>query len=393
MKIGKSTLFVLFYILFVLCFSVFSYSQIDLNLTLWSNKYYQTVQQLLINLGYFNRPLSSAIYLALILLQFSFFRILLNITKDKKVFSKKTLVLLISFNIILAFIAYPAFSHDFFNYLFDARIVTKYHLNPYQFKALDFPGDLWTRFMHWTHRTYPYGPLWLIVTLPFSFMGFGKFVLTVTLFKLMFVIFYLLNTFIVWKLSKIILKKFSWQPVILYAFNPLIIIESLVSPHNENVMLFFFLYSCYLLFVFKNRFLAGLSLFSSIGVKFITIVLMPLFFVKEIISNSLIFLKISLILLFVPFILEVNYREAYPWYFIPLIGVTALINSAFLNKLVFYVSLGALLRYLPYFYMGSYQKEGVMQMNILLLLPVLLFLAGSFCINFTKNLKYKILKL
>jgi len=61
--------------------------------------------------------------------------------------------------------SYPFLSHDLFNYLFDAKIVTFYHQNPYILKALDFPSDPWLRFMHWTHRTYPYGPSFLFLTL------------------------------------------------------------------------------------------------------------------------------------------------------------------------------------------------------------------------------------
>src|SRR3989338_10766362 len=197
----KTLFTVFFYSVLVFSFSLYSYSQIDLNLTLSGNRQYQAVQTILINLGYFNRPLSAAIYALLLILMFVFFLWLLKLSTEQNFPIFRLVLVLICLNLIFAFISYPAFSHDFFNYLFDARIVTKYHLNPYQYKALDFPDDLWIRFMHWTHRTYPYGPVWLAATLPFSFIGFQKFVLTLLSFKFLFVLIYSGNLFLIGKIT------------------------------------------------------------------------------------------------------------------------------------------------------------------------------------------------
>ncbi|OGG02333.1 hypothetical protein A2W14_03930 [Candidatus Gottesmanbacteria bacterium RBG_16_37_8] len=376
---------VIFYSLLVLAFSIYSYSQIDLNLTLSANRLYQEFQKQLIYLGYYNRPLSAAIYFLLIVLMFIFYFHILRLSKVKKFPLVKLIFILLGLNIVIAVISYPALSHDFFNYLFDARIVTRYHLNPYQYKALDFPADLWIRFMHWTHRTYPYGPLWLAVTLPFSFLGFGKFVLTLVLFKVMFLIFYLSNIFLIWKISNNKANNSPVLPVLLYAFNPLIIIETLVSPHNENVMLFFLLLSIYFLQVKKSHLKSLISLLASVGIKFVTLVLLPLFFLKKLSLNLQLFLKLSLLLLMIPLIMEIFYRQAYPWYFIPLIGIAVLIPSEFIGKIIIALSFGALLRYIPYLYSGTYSSQGYSQMNLFLLLPVIIVLSISFINMIIRN--------
>ncbi len=158
----------------LLALTIYSYSQIDLNLTLSSNAVYQSFQQTMIWLGYFNRPLSTTIFLVLVFLLFAIYYLLLRLVKQGRLEERQFWILVI-LTLGISVFAYPAFSHDIFNYMFDARIVTTYGLSPYQYKALDFPADLWIRFMHWTHRYYPYGPTWLLLTLPFSFSGFGKF--------------------------------------------------------------------------------------------------------------------------------------------------------------------------------------------------------------------------
>jgi hypothetical protein len=192
------------YLTLLIFFGIYSYSQIDLNLTLSANGIYQSFQKALIYIGYFNRPYSLIIFLIILSLLY-FFYLLFFTLSVKRIISFKTVCIIVVLSSVILLFSYPAFSHDFFNYMFDARIITKYQLNPYLFRALDFPGDLWTRFMHWTHRTYPYGPLWLVITVPFSFFGFGKFTLTLFNFKLLFAVFHLGNIFLIYK----ILRKLS----------------------------------------------------------------------------------------------------------------------------------------------------------------------------------------
>lgn len=372
-----ASLIIFGYCLFLLLFSVYTYSQIDLNLTLSGNPFYQFFQNQLIYLGYYNRPLSAFIYLLLIFISFIFYLLFIKVSDDKKVHFKKIFIPLIFINIIFALVSYPAFSHDFFNYLFDARIATWYHLNPYFYRALDFPDDLWIRFMHWTHRTYPYGPVWLLVTLPFSFLGFGKFVITVVLFKIMFSLSYLANTYLVWLILGNINKEYQNKAAIMYAFNPLIIIESLVSPHNESLMLSFLLLSFYFILVKKSKISALIWLIFSAGVKFITAILLPLYLIKKIFSGNKLFLQSAFVLLLVPLGVEIFNREAYPWYFIPLVGVAVLIPSAFFHKIIISVSLGALLRYIFYLYYGTYNQSDYLLMDLLLITPLIFAFLSS----------------
>ncbi len=357
-----------FYGLVLSLLTIYSYSQIDLNLTLSGNWLYQYFQNQLIYLGYFNRPLSTAVFLILLFLLFIVYYLILYLIKHKKL-SFTNLKWLIILSCVILFFSYSAFSHDLFNYVFDARIVTKYGQNPYLYSALDFPSDLWTRFMHWTHRTYPYGPVWLILTLPVSLLGFSKFLLTIFNFKLLFLAFHIGNVYLINKILKKTDSKLSLLGTAVYAFNPVVLIESLVSPHNEVVMLFFLLLAIYQMFVKNNRLIALLSLLLSGGIKFITLILLPLLFIRKkikILEKDNFWLLLSLILLSFTLIIEIIFREPYSWYFIPLIGVGALlIKYESINILLAGFSFGALLRYAPYLYLGEYSLSTSNMQNII----------------------------
>ncbi len=358
-----------FYGLVLSLLTIYSYSQIDLNLTLSGNWLYQYFQNQLIKLGYFNRTLSTAVFLILLFLLSIIYYLILYLIKHKRL-SFTNLKWLVILSCIILFFSYSAFSHDLFNYMFDARIVTAYQQNPYVHSALDFPSDLWTRFMHWTHRTYPYGPVWLVLTLPASMLGFGKFVLTLFNFKLLFLFFHLSNIYLINKILKKADPKLSLLGTAVYAFNPVVLIESLVSPHNEVLMLFFLLLAIYFVICEDNKLAAIFNLLLSAGIKFVTIILLPIFLFysssERSESRSLKWLKLNLLFLIPPLILQIYFREPYSWYFIPLIGVGALlIKYESINILLAGFSFGALLRYAPYLYLGEYSLSTSNMQNII----------------------------
>lgn len=372
---------VLIYILFIftlLLFTLYSYTQVDLNLTLWTNSYYQKIQQFLLWVGYFNRPLSSYIYITLLILLFICY-ISLLIVHDTSRFSLSRLKILLLGVSFLLFFSYPAYSHDIFNYMFDARIVTKYASNPYVHTALQFPDDLWVRFMHWTHRVYPYGPIWLIVTIPFSFIGFGKFVATLVLFKLLFILTYLGNSFLIYRILKQMDSPRALRGVILFALNPLILIETVISPHNESLMLFFLLLALYFIFVHHNK-VAGIAMIAiSAGVKFITAIsFIPTayFFLSQRKMTYHLYVALVSLSIAIGICYEVFIKEAYPWYFVMLVGSFSLIPIRAVSIGVTVLSGAALMRYLPYLFTGEYSARTATAQNVFFFVP--LFFLGIY---------------
>ena len=79
-----------------------------------------------------------------------------------------------------------------------------------------------------------------------------------------------------------------------------------------------------------------------------------------------------MIILFLPvLVLESINRQAYPLYFIPLIGLTSLVPQyLFLNVMVWGIFLGASLSYVPYLYAGVYSPTVSYWENILFIIPL-----------------------
>ena len=139
------------YLVLVIGLFLYSFTQVDLSLTLSQWSIWQVIQKFFQHIGYFQRPLSTFLYIVIILLLFISYFLFLLLAHKKKVTRKQIWILVIATSIILTF-SYNAFSYDLFNYIFDAKIVTFYHQNPYEQKALDYFNDSWTNFMRSTHR-------------------------------------------------------------------------------------------------------------------------------------------------------------------------------------------------------------------------------------------------
>ncbi len=343
------------YLLLTVGLFLYSFTQVDLNLTLSKLSTIQSIEKTFIQLGYFNRPVSTIIYLVLIFLFFLFYIFILWLAMEKKLTGKQFWILAILVTALL-FFSYPAFSYDLFNYMFWARIFTHYGLSPYQLRALDFPADSWTRFMHWTHTTYNHGPIFLLISFIPSFLGFDKFILTLFNFKLLGALSFLGSTFFIGKIAQKTLSVDKLAAMSFFAFNPLILIESLVSDHNDSIMLFFALVSLYLL-INDKKILSFLLLLVSAGIKFLTIVFVPLylyFLFKK--KNWTLFCKLTIIFYLIGLVPVIYQREPNPWYFIPVLGFASLNYRDKLIRFSFIgLSVGLLLRYAPFLYFGDYK--------------------------------------
>ena len=87
--------------------------------------------------------------------------------------------------IIVLVLSYPAFSYDIFNYMFTAKTVLLYHKNPYEVIPMQFISiDPWVNVMRWIHLPSAYTPIWILLSLPAYFFGFGTFLLILWNFKI-----------------------------------------------------------------------------------------------------------------------------------------------------------------------------------------------------------------
>lgn len=355
----KITLLMSSYILVLVGAFFYSFTQTDLSLTFSKIDFIRNVISASQLIGYFNRPLSTTIFFILVLLLFGFYLIFLKLAEKKKLSKKNVWTLLLTTTAVLAF-SYNAFSYDLFNYIFDAKIVTYYQQNPYEQKALDYPNDPMLSFMRWTHRVYPYGPVWLGITVPLSFFGFQIFLLTLLLFKSLMAAAFIGSLYFIGKIFQRLAPGKELFGLVFFGLNPLVIIESLVSAHLDIVMIFFCVWSFYLL----NRahyLRSSALLLISIGIKFATGFLVPIYgwvaFMqhkkKKIHWDSVFLAAITLMILTV---IVASLRSTFqPWYLVLLLTFATFLSYKyyiFLPSIIF--SFIALLTYVPYLYVGNW---------------------------------------
>lgn len=319
---------------------VYSYGFVDFNLTLSSHPYVLSFVSLVQQLALFNRPLSLLFYLILISAFFGIYYFVL--AHPPKSTPWKLLVIL---GLIFS-LSYPLLSSDVFKYLFSAKTVIEYGANPHLVAPQVFEGDLWLRFMRWIHTPSPYGPLQTALAIPYYLLGFGKFVPVLYLYKLDQLFWYLLAVWAIGKLGG------SSRARLFFALNPLVLLEWLVNAHNDAPMISLALLSL-VLFYSQKRFLSALALLSSIGIKFVTVIFLPLFVLPKLQVQKLA-LIISALLAVIPLVYHYNVQYQ-PWYVTWIIPFVALLPSRRLWWIVAAYSFGALLRYIPFVQTGLWQ--------------------------------------
>lgn len=372
----------------------YSFTQIDLGLTLTSWETGASVQRAFQTVGYFNRPLSAWLYAVVLFFLFLFYFLFLYLVSQNRI-PKKSLYVLIGIITGILMFSYNAFSYDLFNYIFDAKIITFYKENPYFHKALDYPEEPMLAFMHWTHRTYPYGPIWLLLTVPLSYVGLNYFFPTLLIFKVFISLAYVGSVFFMSKIAKNVFPKYELSSVVFFALNPLILIESLVSAHNDIVMIFFSLLSLYLL-TNKKYIVSFVILFLSIGIKFATVLMLPVLIVvtnlqarRKEFSWEKVFIIITVLMLGAIFAASVR-TNFQPWYLLYILPFAAFIGRKYYIAIpLFCFSAASLTQYIPYLYFGNWDSPipQMLQQQLYIATGVSFFLTGAYFL-IPKNKKY-----
>jgi len=365
--------------------AIFSYAYVDLNLTLSQNPLSLKFVGLLEQLGYYHRPQATFIYIVFVIVAFSFFVLNLFLFHKSKINLKYLKVATILNTVTLVF-AYPFLSSDLFNYLFDAKIITHYHVSPYSHRPLDFPGDDWLRFMRWIHRYSPYGPAWLGLSLIPSILGFGKFLLTFFTFKIFIAAFHLINTGIIYKTLRKISPEHAVFGTAFYGVNPLFLIEGVANAHNDIVFTTFLILPIYFSATKKKEIWSYATILTGILIKYISILNLPWFFLKtrfkkpegfkafvilNILTLGLFTIIYSSVRITVPFVSTGSTQVQFqPWYLFWTIPFVAFVPQPFLIIPAIALSLGASFRYLPFLYFGDWSQPGtVSYMQFVTLVP------------------------
>ncbi len=147
----------------------------------------------------------------------------------------------------LTLLVQPAlFSDNVFTYIFSGRILAIYHADPLNTAPIQFPADPYLRWVG-SGRYTPniYGPLWLCIASLLVSIGNGP-VATLLLFKGVAMFSHLINCILVWAILGKIAPGRRLLGTLLYAWNPLSVIELAGNGHNEGILLSILLLATFL---------------------------------------------------------------------------------------------------------------------------------------------------
>jgi hypothetical protein len=335
--------FFLYGLVFVL-FAVFSYLFVDGGLA-HSN---------FIQFYVAHRPLAGAIYVVLMLCLWVLY-----------FFVRRRFIPAFLGLLVLLLVSYPAFSYDIFNYIATSRVAFHYGENPYLVMPIEIPNEQTLAFTRAANKVALYGPTWIILTaLPYV-LGRGNIWATIFTMKAMIFLFYLGIAWLVWRITK------RMEDVWYFVLNPLVLIEVLVSGHNDVVMMFLALAA--LAVAARHRIVSWALWFMSIWVKGATIVLAPLLFLRDPLSVKS--LRAAYWLLFGVFLLSPLREEMYPWYALWLVPFAALLGTKdrFIRGFTLALTFGLSFRHAHYIATAEYGGAGPLIRTLVTALPPMIF--------------------
>jgi hypothetical protein len=173
---------------------------------------------------------------------------------------------------------YPITATDIFEYVFHSRILVHYGENPLAVPPMAFRDDPFLKTVNWARHPSPYGPLWVLLTVPGSLVAGNDLILNLILMKALPVLFF---AGCVVMIAAILRHKNRGQQLVgtlLFAWNPLVLFEALGNGHNGIIMMFFALTAVY--FLVRQQWLWVIpALVASVLVKYITAILIVPFLI------------------------------------------------------------------------------------------------------------------
>ena len=171
-------------------------------------------------------------------------------------------------------------SDDLFSYILYGRIGAIHHANPLVVTPALFPSDPFLRLVFWQGTRSVYGPAWLLLSQGLTLLAQawgGSLPGYVLIFKLVGMSAHLANAVLIWFIVGRLAPRRQLLATLLYAWNPLCLLEFCASAHNDAVMLTFLLLGVYLLLSGWEA-VAMVSFGLSVSVKYVLLALLPLYF-------------------------------------------------------------------------------------------------------------------
>ena len=233
-----------------------------------------------------NKNISTIIYLIIFVLLTVIY---LKIVKKMDMFSDiKEILKYVTIVAGIFMIMLPWTSSDIFYYMGVGELDAVYKQNPYYVTMKEYYQQneeniddeiLEQGAMNfWAPTTVVYGPVAQIIFKLCASVSMKNVDICIIVFKLVNLSIHLANCYLMYKISG--KKKFA----IIYGINPYILLEFIAQVHNDVIIVFFVLLTLYFLIKKKNILLSILFLALATGIKYFTVLLLPiiiLYYFKE----------------------------------------------------------------------------------------------------------------
>lgn len=354
------------FLLLVFILGIYSWGFVDLNLHISDSALFLQLQAPLSRLVFHNMLTSAIIYVCIVVGLYLVYLCVILPKESKQMrvfpFSLKQLLVIMS---LIVLVSFPAFTYDIFNYMTTARVAFYHKENPYLVMPIEIPNEPALAYTRAANKIALYGPTWLLLTWIPHTLGMGSIWQTIIAFKLLVTLFYFLMLSCIWVVTR------SVRQVLFFALNPLVIIEVLLSGHNDIVMMVMALMAVVGSPFVKNIVGRLILWIMSVLVKGATIVLFPLIIWTKIDSTKRYYLAYWL--MFGMFLLTPFREELYPWYaiwFLTFASIIPISNTSFIHGFTIALCFGLTLRHVPYIATREYAGSGPMLRVLITLIPM-----------------------
>ncbi len=172
-------------------------------------------------------------------------------------------------------------SDDVFSYIFSGRMLSIYHVDPLNTIPAQFPYD---SYLQWVvagrYTTNIYGPLWLYIASLLVIISNNP-VVTLLIFKGAAILSHLVNCLLLWAILGKIAPARRTLGTLLYAWNPLVLLELAGSGHSDGVLITLFFLAIWLYVLDNGRWRGGavaVTMGLAISMNFIALLVAPIFF-------------------------------------------------------------------------------------------------------------------
>lgn len=134
-------------------------------------------------------------------------------------------------------------SHDILVYASYSRVLAVYHANPYFVPISAFPHDPFVASNYWSKAVSAYGPAWILICGLFGGLLHPDADAYTIAFRLFALLVDLLNIWLVGRILQVMGRSARTVTLgmLLYAWNPLLLLESGLGGHNDGLMITFVL--------------------------------------------------------------------------------------------------------------------------------------------------------